>query len=297
MSYVDNTIADAIARYRPNHAGWIRVQCPICPERKGSRDRGTSLAIKPATGEVMCWRCGFETRVDRNGATGASEFTPSDSKNDAPEIGLPDGFTELASENGRTARVLRPAREMLIRRRVPEALWGPLGAGACLDSWYRYKGLDGEERVLRVRRCVVLPIRSDGRLKGWVARTWTKVSPKYKNCPGLQRGQLLYNQSCLAEATSEPALVVEGVFDAIPYWPNATACLGKPTENQVRIMLQTKRPIVVCLDGDAHEEGEMLALRLRFEGIRAGFVRLPPCEDPGSVDPGWLRDEAIRSIS
>ena len=40
----------------------------------------------------------------------------------------------------------------------------------------------------------------------------------------------------------------------------------------------------------------MLALRLRFEGARAGWIKLPPRIDPDEVDKAELLDAAQRSI-
>ena len=107
----------------------------------------------------------------------------------------------------------------------------------------------------------------------------------------------MFNEAALAEVTDEPALVVEGPFDALAYWPQAVAVLGKPTEPQMLTLLRAVRPVVVVLDGDAWQEAEMLAWRLRFEGQRAGWVRLPPMVDPDEVDPAWLREEARRAIT
>jgi hypothetical protein len=109
----------------------------------------------------------------------------------------------------------------------------------------------------------------------------------------MQRAKFLYNQAALYVETDAPVLIVEGVFDALPYWPHAVACLGKPGEVHRWLMTEAKRPIAVVLDGDAWEEGWGLSEWLRTEvNVPVGFVRLPPCTDPGSVDPAWLREEA-----
>ena len=74
------------------------------------------------------------------------------------------------------------------------------------------------------------------------------------------------------------------------------ACLGKPNEAHLALLQEARRPVVVVLDGDAWEEGEALSLRLRFEGLRAGFVRLPPKTDPDEVSPALVWDWARASL-
>jgi DNA primase len=106
----------------------------------------------------------------------------------------------------------------------------------------------------------------------------------------------MFNHATLLKETDTPAIIVEGVFDAIAFWPDAVAVLGKPTPAQVYALASARRPIAVVLDGDAWEEGEMLALKLRFEGQRAGSVHLPPRVDPDEVDRDWLRAEARSSL-
>jgi hypothetical protein len=105
---------------------------------------------------------------------------------------------------------------------------------------------------------------------------------------------MLYNHKALHLEADGPAMVVEGVFDALPYWPNAAAMLGKPSIWQVQAMSCSSRPVVVVMDGDAHEEGWALAQVLRFNGIDAKALRLPPKTDPND-DPTWVKEE-IRKL-
>jgi DNA primase len=101
---------------------------------------------------------------------------------------------------------------------------------------------------------------------------------------GTQRGRLLYNHDALSVETDIPLMIVEGVFDTFPFWPHAAAVLGKPSHLQVAALIQAKRPIAVVLDGDAHDESLALSLRLQFEGVRAGCVKLPPRKDPDEMN-------------
>ncbi|KKK69902.1 hypothetical protein LCGC14_2929360, partial [marine sediment metagenome] len=145
---------------------------------------------------------------------------------------------------------------------------------------------------------VVVPVISPaGEWWGWVSRLWSReASDPYRTAPGMVLGGGMFNDAALMVETDDPVMVVEGCFDALPYWPDAVAALGKPKQLQVTSLMESKRPVAVCLDGDAWEEGMMLAARLQFEGQRAGFVRLPPKQDPNSVDTEWLREEVARCL-
>jgi hypothetical protein len=146
-----------------------------------------------------------------------------------------------------------------------------------------------------------------------VARLWAPSPdglPKYLCARGSWRGQSIYNHAALLEQTDDPAIVVEGVIDAISVWPCGVALLGlsggtrdgagrvasrgMPTVEQVDALSLARRPLAVVLDGDAWEEGEATALQLRLLGARAGYVRLPPRTDPDEVPASWLLEEARR---
>jgi DNA primase len=95
-----------------------------------------------------------------------------------------------------------------------------------------------------------------------------------------------------APRTQEPLWVVEGVFDALPLFPYGVATFGKSvTPEQVELLASLRRPLVVCLDGDAWTECMALAARLGMRRQAAGrdndvtWAKLPPASDPGSL--GW----------
>jgi DNA primase len=113
----------------------------------------------------------------------------------------------------------------------------------------------------------------------------------------MQRGKILYNAKALYADSTLPIIAVEGVFDALPYWPHAVAFLGKPSYEQIEMLYETDRPVVVVLDGDAWRESWALAERLKLAGKKAAMVRLPPKTDPNDVDRKWLVLEARKAIA
>jgi len=275
-------IRAAIAGSPPSGTGWRRGHCPFCVERTGKADRRQSFGVHES-GRYCCFKCGVGGRVHGDSTTAGPMPAVV-----AHEMDAPDGFTPLWSAAGAGAACLEPAREFLRRRGLPEATWAWAGIGACATG--RYGGR------------VVVPIRADDgeTWLGWVARSWVRQAERpYLYPAGMARGEVLYNHRALLEEGDDPVIVVEGVLDALcpGCWPDGVALLGKVGGSQLEALQSSRRPVAVVLDGDAWEEGEMLAMRLRFGGQRAGAVRLPPKTDPDEVPVAWLREEVSRCLS
>lgn len=256
--------------------GWIRATCPLCPE-----DHKISMGLNTATGGYNCFKCGTtgwlppEMR-DFDVPTEEQVQEPRE----RPVLDLPEGFVKIYEEPGWSASMFDPARAYMEKRKISDSVCAAVGIGAVTRGW-----LVGR---------VIIPLIEDGVCRGWVARDYTKTAERpYMYPKGLSRHETLFNSVTLRDELDEPALVVEGCFDALPYWPDATACLGKPLNTHIPLILAAKRPVIIALDGDAWEEGWVFHLKLRhLGGTHVGFVRLPSGEDPGSVDPNWLREKA-----
>ncbi len=269
--------------------GWWRAQCPFCEEVLGTSGGSDSFGVEMHTGRFICFRC------ESKGALREHEFFPElgeyhddDSDwRDRPNkprqehvIEPPEEYEPLAGDE---SFVLAGARDYLYDRGVPEEVVDAAGIGAALDG--------------RLAGRIIVPLRhADRTWYGYSARAFFDgVFPKYLYPPEMPR--LLYEGHLLQVETDEPAILVEGVFDALPYWGRAVATLGKPNDEHFRALVTAKRPVVVCFDGDAWTLAKMTAMRLRLRGIRSGYVRLPPKQDPGSVDPDWLCEQVARAIT
>jgi DNA primase len=197
----------------------------------------------------------------------------------------------LWCEPGKSALTFQEARDYLLRRGFPPTIWEHANIGAVPDGFYGGR--------------IVVPIEADDPDRtwlGWVARDYTgQADRKYLYPKGMLRGSILYQHRVLHVVTDEPAILVEGVFDALPYPDHAVAGLGKPSKWHVEALAEAKRPIAVALDGDAWREAEALALRLQLRGCRAGFVHLPPKQDPCELarahGPGWLIEQARQCVA
>lgn len=268
----------AVAGHRVSGSGWVRADCPFCVAKMGSSSRSKSkLNYRPDNGYYDCKRCGVVGFThDRDPHSFSAPKAPVDFE-------MPSHYLPLWEEPAISADSAADPRAYMVGRGVPIPVWSRARIGVCL------LGKD-------TGRIIIPCVDERGEWWGWVGRAWKDGRQKrYHNSPGMD-GSRVYNCAALKRKTDKPFVMVEGCYDALPYWPDAGAFLGKPNEPQIESLINAARPIVVVLDGDAWEEGEMLAMRLRFNGVRAGSVRLPPTTDPSNVDHAWLREEVDRAV-
>jgi DNA primase len=245
-----------------------------------------------------CFRCGVGGKLKEvpEGllADEADEILDEPRKDNLPNLGPPSDFLLLADEPALSALSAQSARDYMLSRGLGLDIWRTAHIGVCLSGWL-------EGRIIVPVMATGNPNFYGGNWQGWVGRSIPGEpaqvgKPKYLYPKGMPRGTALYNQQALSVVTSTPVIVVEGVFDALTLWPNAVAVLGKPTETHAWMLSKAHRPVVVVLDGDAHEEGEMFARKLRVMGQTTGWVNLPPEKDPDQVDKEWLLDQIADSI-
>lgn len=281
MSF-EREILSAILGKSANATGWIRVDCPFCADVTGKSDHKGSLAVSATTGRYACWKCAEKGRVDVEWLADVEIPAVVESTEPAEP---PEQFIPLYEGDGATSVMLLPARKYLVERlgKDTKRIVHEARIGACVGG-------------KQAGRIVVPVFGADGTTwEGWVARDWTNTRKlRYVYPAGMAR--TLFNRHQL-QREHELVFVTEGVFDAFSVWPGVVSCLGKPNQLQVDVMLTTKNPLVIALDGDAWEEGWALQQRLRFQGRQdVGFVRLPPKTDPATVPNDWLWDEARKSL-
>jgi len=278
----DEQVLDAYQLGRSSVTGWNRSDCPFCIERIGKEDDDQSFGIQEGTGAYHCFKCKIKGRLKN-----PPEWFPIDELFEemieyVEEFDPPPFFEPLYLKRGLTSSKYADARQHLIDRGLPDTdLWAYAELGACLRG--------------RMFGRVVAPIRTETcTWTGYVGRDFTGDSKaKYLYPRDMDRHSQLYEQFLLNdEEDDRPLLIVEGVFDALPYFGRACAVLGKPTDEHVQTIVQTEtqRRIAVALDGDAWSEGESLAYRLRLHGVNAQALRLPPKEDPGSMALDYGKD-------
>ena len=255
----------------------VRVNCPLCTDRgKPSRDRDRSMAFYPASGFYKCFRCRAMGIVD---GVGTVQVKTASGRQSCMEL---EGVAYLRNEDTRRSAHAAPALQYLRKRKIPERVWSDANLAV---------GVTGEF----IHRIVVPLVGADGQLWGAVGRAWNPDPLPYRTMEGMARDRL-FNDAALDVETRHPVLVVEGIFDALPFYPHAVACLGKPSPPQIDRLAASRRPVVVCLDGDAWREAEVLMLKLRMRGVEAAFLRLPGGTDPNDLDPNELTAQAANLI-
>lgn len=284
-------VQQALGEARLGPKGWYRSNCPFCVAVSGREDKRWSLGIQAESGFYHCFRCGTagRLRVDVEALTGHEQAIDAPDEDQGP-IDPPEGFEPLWRDPALTASCASSARRYLRERGFGRATWQRAQLGLTFDGLAR-------------NRIVIPVLDTEGETwLGWIARDWTGVAvPKYLYPSGMPRGTILYEHRALFIETDDPVLVVEGGFDAMPYLGDAVACLGKPSKWQKEALKLAKRPVAICLDGDAWEEAYALSMQLRLDEVNACFVRLPPKEDPCSMaqkeGSDWLRAQAKKALT
>ncbi len=284
ISRYANIVLEAIEGRRVNASGWSRAHCPICEIRLGSSGRTLDLAVNVTIGYFRCWRC-----LPKGGwlrETGDREWVLA-APPELPAVELPPFFVSVAEmmANPFSQAQYAHAIDYLANvRGLEERTCREAGIGYCADGRYAQR--------------VIIPVTQGTRCVGWLGRDISGRRFRYANNDGMARQFMLFNENALGEDTVRPIILVEGVFDALPYWPDAVAFLGKPSEHQLELLLGgTERPIVVALDGNAWLEGWGVAAKLRMAGIPASFLKVPPGKDPGTVDRAWFRAQVLAAVA
>lgn len=286
---IEATLGDARTAGRRQ----VRVECPraTCVSSKTLRP-DKSVNVDLVTGMYHCHRCGLGGRLEGEQyilLDDSDEPTNEELEARKRAAQPPTGYVPLWCGDHATSWAAAPARAYAASRGFDAERLRAFRVGAVLFGYYGGR--------------LVLPLTDDdGEWWGWVARAYTPAAAaagKYLYPKGMPRGEYLFNGAALNPVfvdDDDPAIIVEGYLDCVPYWPDAIPTLGQPSRFHVRLFETASRPVAFLLDGDAWEEAMMYAARLRFAGKRAGYVRLPPKTDPNEVDIAWAREECRRCL-
>ena len=299
----ENVLAvQALAESKRGANGWDRANCPFCVVVLGKVDKSWAWGHNPETSRWKCFRCKtwgyFKAGGGRDYTPAVIESAGSVGKVTGGAAGVdalplteaqqwPEGFEYVGTfkPNDDPFDERNDVIDYLKKRGITCKLARSVHMGMCVTGKYHHR--------------VIVPVLdpTTQALVGFIARSIErKPYLKYLYPKEMPRGRVMFNQAALTADTVSPVIVVEGIFDALPYWPHAVACLGKPSDTHVEMLAACKRPLVIALDGDAWEEGQWLAERLTFDGTFAVSIKLPPGEDPGSVTREWLRQAAQHAI-
>lgn len=271
----------------PSGQDWWRGVCQICEAKTGKPDRRGSFSFNPVMGKWQCFKCASWGYVDDEKAEAHRAEQEARVRLSGTQerklSGKPEGFEELGRGDGRTADCFREARRFL-KKRVPDiGVWKHMKLGATLDGYF-------------AERIIVPLLTKEREWVGFVARTWdADVKDKYLYPKGMER--ILYNEEVLDVPGESPLFVVEGAFDALHFYPDAVAVLGKAKRSHLLQLAKVDRPLAICLDGDAWMEGEQMMLELSALGhTRVCNLRLPPKVDPDEIPRDELEESARNAL-
>ena len=207
MSDQNDMVLSALAGARlPRGSTHYRINCPFCVLTVGKDDKRWSLSVNAKSGWYRCFRC--ETAGKLNKWTSVVPDEPV-KEGEIKPILAPEDFVPLSDTHCLSAR---PALKYVLRRGINMGAIRQSKVGTCLDG--------------HLEKRIIVPIldRNNKNWIGYVARDFTnKQKLRYRYPKGMQRGKMLYNHAALFVECNEPIIAVEGVFDALTYWPDAAA--------------------------------------------------------------------------
>lgn len=264
-----SSVLEAIEGLRPQGEGWVYAICPYCGEANSSKRR---LSFNLESGWYRCWNPGCEIDSEAGFLVTNWVSVPSTRKlvAERPQLKLPEEFVCLTdSVRIRVSPIGSRYYRYYVKRQVSDRAIVEMELGYCDEG--PYGGM------------VVVPVRLAGKLEGYAGRSI--YGKRFKNAKNEEGGhRAILNGDILLIETDEPCYCVEGPFDTLRHYPYAVGFLGKPTHDQIDLLQEAKRPLLIALDADAAKESWALACKLRiFCGVDAVPVILRAGMDPGAT--------------
>lgn len=184
-------------------------------------------------------------------------------------VDLPQEFVSLANNN--LSITTSPARKYLLDRGITKKDIVRWKIGCCMEGDYQ-------------GRIVVPSFNHDGEVNYFIARSYGKEYPKYKNPPASR--DIVFNH--LYIDWDEDLVLVEGVFDAIVAGPNSIPLLGSTFRDSSKLFQQIVKndtPVFLALDPDAKKKETRILKKLLEYGVEVYKVDVSGYEDVGSMTP------------
>lgn len=269
----------------------ISFDCPVCAAEKGLEkgDRKGNLEINYNKHVYKCWACGeshgthgplgklFDQFATKKQKKLYDLVKPEDLKIEDKKkifLRLPEGFTKFEDSNPRFIPH-REALNYLYSRGITDEIIKKYNIGYTVKGDFAY-------------RIIIPSYNSENKLNYFVGRAWTKRKDKYKN-PSVPKDEIIFNEG-LIDWTNDIYLV-EGAFDSF-FLNNPLVMLGKKMSKLLFESLYNKAEanIVVCVDGDAWEDGLKIYHELNGGKLynKIKIVKLPKdkdiCDLKGQID-------------
>lgn len=255
----------------------ITFDCPVCDNggHKGNFEVNLDKDV------YHCWACGdtegthgplgklfdnFGTKKQKKLYLLVRPEEKSEKKTKYNKIKLPEGFTKISKCNLKYP----PHREginYLKSRGITDEMCEKFGIGLTSEGAFS-------------SRIVIPSYDKKGELNYFVARSWNpRAKQKYMN-PKAEKDKIIFNEANIN--WEEDIYLCEGMFDAV-FLPNAIPMLGKHLSDLLfsTIYEKAKKNIIICMDGDAYQDGVKLYHTLNGGALynRIKIVKLPKDKD------------------
>lgn len=267
--------------------GAVNICCPFCG------DHSNHCSGIPATGQVLCWRCGSHTLQALLKAVGKQEpryylqkYGTRTAKHhrQAPEEKQVAGHCKLPA----VEKELNPRAAAYLEARGFDPVW--------LQYVYDIRSTGP---VGRYKFRIVIPVYYRGELVSFVCRDYTgrqeiRYMTATRDEEQVCHKDILYNLDSSPDFPTA-VLVVEGITDVWRIGQGCVATFGTTvTPAQVRLLAGLRKPVYILFDAEPEAQQKALQLQnqLLLLGAEAYILELPA----GVADPGELSTEQVEKI-
>ena len=235
-------------------------KCWICD--KSGRNIGFLVRRFGSQNDKIAWSK-YENRVE---TSGFDMLFAEKEEEIAPKVDLPKSFCSLTNNKRDTAAL--NARQYLRERGIgkPDILKWKIGYAPAGE----FEG-----------RIIIPSFAPDGFVSYFIARSYGRAWPKYKNPPTSR--DIVFND--LYVDWEEDVIIVEGVFDAIKAG-NAIPLLGSTLRKDTKLfqkIIAKKKEIYLALDPDAKKKTDRITSLLKRFGIDVYQIDVSGYDDVGEM--------------
>jgi len=286
---------------KPASENEIAIVCPAC--KATHQNNNTTLYANADSGSFICFRCknvrsrggsDHNIRIKSLGKLldllGLSTSKEALLGEDIPVGSLSEIRQLISTAGSATPQEIGKPLELPVGFRTD---WKASHIGSMIYKYLRGRRLSKKiiqsyqiGFVARGDLCgaAIFPVYLNSELRFWQARyvMFLKKGQKYFGAPGIHSHNFLYRYD---KITTENITLVEGVFDAISV--GGIGIFGKViSDTQIALLSKKKIKFVdVLLDGEASDDAEQIAARLRsklWTLKRVKVIYLPLKKDPSN---------------
>jgi len=285
LELLQDVLGDINAHYP--HKGQISFDCPVCSYDIKGLDKGDgkgNFEVNYQQGVYKCWACSetYSTHGSINKLflkwgnkrhKSTWELIGGDfiktKKRKYEDVKLPHHYISFTKGNKLTIPY-KEAYNYLRKRNISDKMIAKYSIGYTTEG--KYSG-----------RIIVPSFDKNEEINYFVSRSYVGHRNKYKN-PEAEKDKIIFNEHLIN--WDEDVYLVEGVFDMF-FVPNSIPLLGKNVSDKLWGILydNSKKHIIICLDGDAWKDSEKLYRKLdggKLNG-KIRLLKVPQDKDVGEL--------------